>query len=98
MEMTNLVRSRGTIVNLGVSKKPVQVDMQAVNFKEITIVGSRVYRRQDFEDAIQLASSLGVRKIVTDTFALAEVQAAFGRFQRGNDVCKVLILSNGPVE
>lgn len=98
MEMTNLVRSRGTIVNLGVSKKPVKVDMQAVNFKEITIVGSRVYRRQDFEDAIQLASSLGVRKIVTDTFVLAEVQAAFGRFQRGNDVCKVLILPNGPVE
>jgi len=34
-EMTGLVRSRGKIVNLGVCKKPVKVDMQAVNFKEI---------------------------------------------------------------
>jgi threonine dehydrogenase-like Zn-dependent dehydrogenase len=96
--MTDLVRSRGTIVNLGVCKKPVKVDMQVVNFKEITIIGSRVYRRDDFDQAIQLASSLGVRKIVTHTFPLAEVKAAFDRFQQGKNVCKVLILPNGAVD
>jgi 2-desacetyl-2-hydroxyethyl bacteriochlorophyllide A dehydrogenase len=97
-EMTGLVRSRGKIVNLGVCKKPVKVDMQAVNFKEITVVGSRVYRRNDFEQAIELADSLGIRKIVTHTFPLTEVKAAFDRFQQGNEVCKVLILPNGIVE
>lgn len=97
-DMTDLVRSRGTIVNLGVSKKPVKVDMQAVNFKEITIIGSRVYRRHDFEQAIELAGSLGVRRIVTHTFPLAEVRAAFDCFQQGNGVCKVLLLPNGAVE
>jgi threonine dehydrogenase-like Zn-dependent dehydrogenase len=97
-EMTDLVRSRGKIVNLGVCKKPVKVDMQAVNFKEITIIGSRVYRRDDFDRAIQLACSLGVRKIVTHTFPLNEVKAAFDRFQQGENVCKVLILPNGAVD
>jgi len=49
-EMTALVRSRATIVNLGVFKKPVEVDMQAVNFKEIEILGSRVYERKIFRE------------------------------------------------
>lgn len=94
-EMTTLVRSRGTIVNLGVSKKPAEVDMQAVNFKEITILGSRVYRPLDFQRAIELAGLLPVAGIATHTFPLAEVGEAFERFRQGTDVCKTLILPNG---
>jgi 2-desacetyl-2-hydroxyethyl bacteriochlorophyllide A dehydrogenase len=90
-EMTELVRSRGTIVNLGVFKKPVEVDMQAINFKEIQVVGSRVYRREDFETAIELAMRLPLEPIVTQTFALSEVATAFQRFRAG-EVCKALIL------
>ncbi len=96
--MTSLVRSRGTIVNLGVFKKPVEVDMQAVNFKEISILGSRVYTRRDFEVAIDLAATLPIRDIVTHLFPLPEVQAAFDLFRRGQDVCKVLMVPNGARE
>jgi len=97
-DMTSLVRSRGTIVNLGVFKKPVEVDMQAVNFKEISILGSRVYTRRDFEVAIDLAATLPIRDIVTHLFPLPEVQAAFDLFRRGQDVCKVLMVPNGARE
>ncbi len=45
VEMCALVRPRGMIINLGVFKKPVAVDLQAVNFKELQILGSRVYDR-----------------------------------------------------
>ena len=90
-EMTSLVRSRGVIVNLGVFKKPVEVDMQAVNFKEIEIVGSRVYERQDFQDAIDLAMQLPLQHIVSFTFSLRDVSLAFQQFLSG-EVCKVLIL------
>ena len=89
--MTALVRSRGMIVNLGVFKKPVEVDMQAINFKEIQLVGSRVYRREDFKTAIELAMRLPLEPIVTQTFALSEVATAFERFRAG-EVCKALIL------
>ena len=92
--MTELVRSRGTIINLGVFKKPVEIDMQAVNFKEIILRGSRVYTRRDFESAIHLAETLPVEQIVTHSFNLADVQAAFDCFSKGADVCKVLIVSN----
>jgi (R,R)-butanediol dehydrogenase / meso-butanediol dehydrogenase / diacetyl reductase len=90
-EMTALARSRGVIVNLGVFKKPVEVDLQAINFKEIEIVGSRVYQRTDFEDAIALAMQLPLQRIVSYTFSLNHVGLAFQKFLSG-DVCKVLIL------
>jgi threonine dehydrogenase-like Zn-dependent dehydrogenase len=96
--MTKLVRSRGTIVDLGVFKKPVEIDMQSVNFKEIILRGSRVYTRRDFESAICLAQNLPIREIVTSTFPLQDVQAAFECFRKGSEVCKVLILPNGATE
>ena len=90
-EMTTLVRSRGVIVNLGVFKKPAEVDLQAINFKEIEIVGSRVYERKDFQDAIDLAMQLPLERIVSYTFSLSHVSLAFQEFLSG-EVCKVLIL------
>jgi threonine dehydrogenase-like Zn-dependent dehydrogenase len=94
-DMTDLVRPRGTIVNLGVFKEPVEIDMQAVNFKEISILGSRVYTRKDFEMAIDMATTLSISEIVTHSFSLTDVQKAFDLFRLGLDVCKVLILPNG---
>jgi 2-desacetyl-2-hydroxyethyl bacteriochlorophyllide A dehydrogenase len=90
-EMTMLVRSRGTIVNLGVFKKPVEVDMQAVNFKEVEIIGSRVYERKDFQAAIDIAMSLPLDSIISREFSLHHVSDAFQLFRAG-DVCKVMIL------
>jgi 2-desacetyl-2-hydroxyethyl bacteriochlorophyllide A dehydrogenase len=89
-EMTSLVRSRATIVNLGVFKKPVEVDMQAVNFKEIEIVGSRVYERKDFQGAIDLAMQLPLDRIISHVFSLTEVALAFVQFQ-SSESCKVLV-------
>ena len=91
LEMTSLVRSRGVIVNLGVFKKPVKVDMQAINFKEIELLGSRVYERRDFQAAIDLANHLPIERIVTHAYSLHDVTAAFEQFRSG-EVCKVMIL------
>lgn len=91
LEMSELVRPRGVIVNLGVFKKPVAIDMQAINFKEIEILGSRVYERKDFETAIELAMLLPLERIVTHAYPLQDVGAAFEQFRNG-EVCKALIL------
>lgn len=91
-EMTSLVRSRGVIVNIGVFKKPVEIDMQAVNFKEIEILGSRVYERKDFQSAIDLAMHLPLDNIVTQEFPLQDVSDAFKLFREG-EACKVLIMN-----
>lgn len=96
-EMTALVRSRGVIVNLGVFKKPVPIDMQAVNFKEIEILGSRVYERKDFQAAIDLAIHLPLEPIVSHVYPLQEVGTAFEQFRSG-EVCKVLITPLQPAQ
>lgn len=92
--MTSLTRPRGTIVNLGVFKKPVSVDMQSVNFKELRILGSRVYTRQDFIEAVKLADVLPINSIVTHSFPLKNVRSAFECFESGDRVCKVLVAPN----
>ena len=96
-EMTVLCRSRGTIVNLSVFKKPAEVDLQAINFKEIEIVGSRVYQRKDFQDAIDLAVKLPLEPIITEEFPLEDVGDAFRLFRAGQ-VCKVLIMPTLPAD
>ena len=65
--------------------------MQAVNFKEIEILGLRVYEREDFRSAIDLAMRLPLEKIITREFPLEDVSGAFELFRAG-EVCKVLIL------
>jgi (R,R)-butanediol dehydrogenase / meso-butanediol dehydrogenase / diacetyl reductase len=90
-EITSLVHPGGVIVNLAVYKKPVEIDMQAINFKEIEILGSRVYKREDFEAAIELAKRLPLDRIVTHAYSLRDVTAAFEKFRSG-EVCKALIL------
>lgn len=94
VEMTRLARSRGVIVAVGVFKQPVAVDVQAINFKEIELVGSRVYERRDFADAIALAGSLPLERIVSHRFPLTDVSGAFEQFRSG-DACKVLIVPEG---
>jgi threonine dehydrogenase-like Zn-dependent dehydrogenase len=93
-EMTALVRSRATIVNLGVFKKPVELDMQTVNFRELEIIGSRVYERKDFSEAIQLAGLLPLERVISAAFPISDVSIAFEQFQ-SNNACKVLILPRG---
>lgn len=90
-EMTALVRSRGAIVNIGVFKAPVAIDLQAVNFKELELIGSRVYERCDFEEAIRLAAKLPLASLVTRTFPLSHAADALQQFREGK-VCKALIL------
>ncbi len=90
-EMTVLARSRGIIINLSVFKKPAEVDLQQINFKEIEMFGSRCYERKDFETAIELAMKMPLEKIISDRMPLEEVSDAFKLFLTG-EACKVLIV------
>jgi (R,R)-butanediol dehydrogenase/meso-butanediol dehydrogenase/diacetyl reductase len=94
VQMIQLVRPQGQIVNLGVFKNPAELDLQAVNFKELKLIGSRVYTREDFAEAIRLAPSLPLGLLVTHSYPLPGVAAAFERFRRRDGVCKVIIEPN----
>jgi threonine dehydrogenase-like Zn-dependent dehydrogenase len=42
---------------VGSYKKPPEVDLLKVEFKELTVIGIRVYERRDFEIATQILES-----------------------------------------
>ncbi|MGD0227620.1 MAG: alcohol dehydrogenase catalytic domain-containing protein [Terriglobia bacterium] len=83
LQMTDLVRVRGTVVNAGVFKKPALVNLQAVNFKELQMAGSRVYAFEDFRSAAELAPSLPLSKLTTDHLPLTQAAVAFDMLVSG---------------
>ena len=53
----DVIRVQGTCVVVGSYKKPPEVDLLKVEFKELTLIGTRVYTRRDFEVAIAILQS-----------------------------------------
>ncbi|MDP1990928.1 MAG: alcohol dehydrogenase catalytic domain-containing protein [Syntrophales bacterium] len=55
--LLDIIKVRGTAVVVGSYKKPAEVDLLKIEFKELTMTGIRVYERRDFEIAIQILES-----------------------------------------
>lgn len=96
-QLPALTRVLGRIVIVGVHKQPAPVDLQAVCFKEQTLVGVRVYTRDDVAQAVRLVASgaLGLERLPVAEFALDDVAAAFESAAAGQDNLKVLVRSGG---
>ncbi len=92
-ELTRATRVLGRIVVVGVYKQPVPVDLQAVCFKEQSIVGVRVYTSDDVTRAIELIASdaLHLDVFPTKVFPLADVASAMAAATSGQDCLKVLV-------
>jgi (R,R)-butanediol dehydrogenase/meso-butanediol dehydrogenase/diacetyl reductase len=87
-----LAKVRGTIVVVGIHPEPRAVDLQRIFWRELTIVGARVYQKSDFEAAVELVSSgaIPTRALITRVVPLAETQAGLDDLEAGNAM-KVLV-------
>ncbi len=85
--------ARGRLVAVGIHAQPRQVDMKRVFWKELQILGARVYDRTDFTAAVELLvqGAIPVDALVSRTDALAAAPAAFEKLAQGGRVMKVLI-------
>ncbi|MBN8524590.1 MAG: alcohol dehydrogenase catalytic domain-containing protein [Planctomycetes bacterium] len=81
--MTQLARVRGRIVLVGIFTQPVQIDLFRVFWRELELLGARVYEAADFEQAIALAPSLPLDRLVSGRFALTEIGGAFAAAPTG---------------
>jgi (R,R)-butanediol dehydrogenase / meso-butanediol dehydrogenase / diacetyl reductase len=92
-ELAATTRVRGRIVVVGVYKTPTPLDLQAVCFKEQTMIGVRVYTSADVTRAIELIASgvLGLDRFPTKAFDLTDVAAAFDAATSGQDCLKILL-------
>ena len=79
MQMTDITRVRGHICMVAVHKAPHEVNLRDLNFKEQTLVGSRVYTKEEFGQAVGLTAALEdeLEEVVTHVVPLSESAKVF---------------------
>lgn len=92
-DMAEMAGVRAEILLLSVFKEPAALDLRAINFKEQKLVGTRVYTKLDFKDAIQYVhthESL-VSAIISHVYPLDQGQDVFQEIISGHtNTMKVL--------
>jgi len=89
---TAVAKVRGTIVVVAIHPQPQPVDLKQVFWRELRLLGARVYERTDFERAVELLAggSIPADAIITGVVPLAEVADAFATLESGQAM-KILI-------
>lgn len=84
--------ARGRLTLVAIHSHPVSVDLFRFFWRELTLVGARVYESGDFEEALRLLSSgaIPTDALITDVVTLAEAPEAFERLRAGSAM-KVLV-------
>jgi NADPH:quinone reductase-like Zn-dependent oxidoreductase len=85
-------RAGGRVVVCGATSGPnPPAALHRIWWKELTVYGSTMGTREDFEGAYQLVESGRVRPIVDRVFPLAEARAAHERLERGEQLGKIVL-------
>jgi 2-desacetyl-2-hydroxyethyl bacteriochlorophyllide A dehydrogenase len=90
--MTALAKVRGTIVVVAIHPEPRPVNLQRVFWRELRLLGARVYRREDFERAVDLLAdgAIPADELITAVVELDDVAHAFADLESGRAM-KVLV-------
>ncbi|HEX3807556.1 MAG TPA: alcohol dehydrogenase catalytic domain-containing protein [Gaiellaceae bacterium] len=88
---------RGRLVVVAIHSAPPPVNLFRVFWRELTLIGARVYRREDFEHALELLASGAVSadRLVTSVRPLDQAAAAFEALEQGAELKVLLDCRNG---
>ncbi|MBP1153616.1 MULTISPECIES: alcohol dehydrogenase catalytic domain-containing protein [unclassified Paenibacillus] len=91
--MTQLPRTRGRIVVVGIFPQPPKVDLHRFFWRELQMSGARVYEHEDFEKAIQLSAlgKLPLDRLITEVYPLERLEEGFKQMESGGSVMKILL-------
>jgi 2-desacetyl-2-hydroxyethyl bacteriochlorophyllide A dehydrogenase len=91
-DLSAVTRVRGTIVLAGLYSTPTALDLHALTFAEQHVLGSRVYTDVDLQLAVSTIESntLGLSRLPTRTYGLADVDEAFDAAAQG-DIVKAMV-------
>lgn len=89
---TDLAKVRGTLVVVAIHPTPREINLQRVFWRELSILGARVYQRQDFERAVELLATgvIPADLLITKIVPLSETQDAFTDLENGRAM-KILV-------
>ncbi|PZX51033.1 zinc-dependent alcohol dehydrogenase [Algoriphagus chordae] len=91
--MTELAGIRGRIVMVAIHGQKKPVDLFKFFWKELKLIGARVYEKEDYEKAIALitANELPFEKMITDVQPLSNIQQVFENIDKNPEGLKVLM-------
>jgi 2-desacetyl-2-hydroxyethyl bacteriochlorophyllide A dehydrogenase len=90
---THALRVRGRLVVVAIHNRPVPVDLFRVFWRELELIGARVYERRDFERAVMLLAggTIPAAEVISAVEPLDRAAEAFAALESGSGVVKVLI-------
>ncbi|MEM7381931.1 MAG: alcohol dehydrogenase catalytic domain-containing protein [Bacteroidota bacterium] len=91
--MTDLAGIRGRIVMVAIHGQKKEVDLFRFFWKELKLIGARVYEKEDYERAISLITKneLPFEEMITDVQPLSQIQKVFEEIDNNPDGLKVLM-------
>ena len=95
LQMPDLCRCGGKLLSLGLSGDAYPFIIGKVSFKEIRLIGNRLYSQQDFEAGVRFLEDNGKKlhldRMVTDRLGLTEINRAIEMMLHGENICKIII-------
>ncbi|WP_149275953.1 zinc-dependent alcohol dehydrogenase [Pareuzebyella sediminis] len=91
--MTEVAGIRGRILMVAIHGQKREVDLFKFFWKELKLIGARVYEREDYERAITLitANELPFANMITDVQPLSNIQKVFENIDQNPDGMKILM-------
>lgn len=89
---TDLAKVRGRLVVVAIHPQPRPINLQRLFWRELTIIGARVYERPDFEKAVELldAGVIPADLLITRIEPISATADAFAALEAGQAM-KILI-------
>ncbi|WP_408008330.1 zinc-binding dehydrogenase [Pseudalkalibacillus sp. A8] len=95
--IVDVAKVKGQIVLVGTYKKPTPLDLQNITFKELSVKGTRVYTKTDYNIALDLLKrDFDFEKIITHEVDLKEVQKGIQNLIKGSAIKVLVSLKSKP--
>ena len=95
LQMPDLARCGGKMMSLNLSGDTYEFIIGKVSFKEITLIGNRLYTQEDFEGGVRFVEEnwreLHLDRMVSDILPLSDIDKAINMMINGDNLCKIII-------
>ncbi|MEW1648572.1 alcohol dehydrogenase catalytic domain-containing protein [Streptomyces sp. NPDC091219] len=84
---------RGRLCLVAIHPRPREINLHRFFWRELTLIGARLYERGDFERAVTLVAdgTIPADRLISKVVPLTEASAAFEALESGGDVMKILV-------
>ena len=88
-----LCRPNGKIVTVATYARPMEVSIRDMHFKQVVMITTRAYRKEDFDEALDMISKkrFDCDKLISRIMPLQELEEGLKLCSSGADAVKVLI-------